>query len=93
MTFDSFLEELADESKAPTYSGLVQLSGLADDDAAKLDAAWGGISSERKRELLEKLIELGEENVELDFSHVFMPSHGQDADAGRPAAGGTGAVG
>ena len=81
MTFDSFLEELADESKTQTYSGLVQLSGLADEEAAKLDAAWGGISSERKRGLLEKLIELGEENVELDFSHVFRASM-EDEDAG-----------
>ena len=81
MTFDSFLEELADESKAPTYSGLVQLSGLADEEATKLDAAWGGISSERKRGSLEKLIELGEENVELDFSHVFRASM-EDEDAG-----------
>ena len=81
LTFDSFLEELADESKAPTYSGLVQLSGLADEEATKLDAAWGGISSERKRGSLEKLIELGEENVELDFSHVFRASM-EDEDAG-----------
>ena len=81
MTFDSFLEELADESKAQTYSGLVQLSALTDDDAEKFDAAWGGTSSERKRGVLEKLIELGEENVELDFSHVFMASL-QDKDAG-----------
>ena len=74
MTLDSFLEELADESKAQTYSGLVQLSALTDDDAEQFDAAWGGISSERKRGVLEKLIELGEENVELDFSHVFRAS-------------------
>ena len=57
----------------------MQLSGLADEEAAKLDATWGGISSERKRGLLEKLIELGEENVELDFSHVFRSSL-QDTD-------------
>ena len=79
LTFESFLEELADESKTPSYSGLVQLSGLADCEAAKLDAAWSAIGTERKGGLLEKLIELEEDNVELDFSHVFRASL-QDAD-------------
>ena len=60
--------------------------------ATKLDAAWGGISSERKRGSLEKLIELGEENVELDFSHVFRASM-EDEDAGVRQRARTGAVG
>ena len=92
LTFDSFIEELVDESKAQTYSGLVQLSGLADEEAAKLDAAWGGISSERKRGLLEKLIELGEEKRRARLQpcvHAVATGRGR----GRPAEGGTGAVG
>ena len=79
MTFDSFLEELADESKTQSYAGLVQLSGLTDDETAKLDAAWGALSPGRKGDLLEKLIELAEDNVELDFSHLFRASL-KDAD-------------
>ncbi len=81
LSFDSFLEDLADESKAQSYSGLVHLSGLADGEAAKLDAAWAALGPERKRGLLQKLTELAEDNVELDFSHVFRTSL-EDADAG-----------
>ena len=80
MSFDSFLKELADESKALSYAGLAQLSGLAGDEAAKLDEAWGALSVERKRGLLERLVELAEDNAELDFSHVFRSSL-QDSEA------------
>ncbi len=80
MTFESFLEDLVDESRPQTYSGLVHLSGLANGEAAKLGSAWGAISTARKRALLARLIELGEDNAHLDFNHVFRASL-EDADA------------
>ena len=79
LSFDSFLEELADQSKTQSYAGLAQLSGLAGDEAAKLDTAWGALGAERKRGLLERLAELADDNGELDFSHVFRSSL-RDAD-------------
>lgn len=52
-----------------------QLKLLSDLDAAgttAFAAAWPRISSERRVEVVEALVELAEDNIELDFRQVFL---------------------
>lgn len=52
----------------------MQLSSLSPDQAAKIRPVWVELSTDRKNALLSRLIELGEENVEFDFSQIFLTS-------------------
>ncbi len=71
MTIQSCFTELSDQSKPLRHSGLLQLSGLTSDDIAEFKAEWGGVCVDRRREILARMIELGEDNLEFDFVHVF----------------------
>ena len=73
------LNDLADEQKPLEPSLLLQLSGLTSEEEADFRDGWPVISVGRKRQILSTLSELGEDNVELDFSAAFLASL-QDAD-------------
>ena len=71
-SFEEQLIELVDEEQPLTSRILKPLSNLAPDNQQQFQKAWNDSTSERKRELTKALVELGEEDVELDFSTVFM---------------------
>ena len=71
MTLETYIAELGDESSPVKRSGLLQLSSLTRDDARDFRRLWRTVSSERRREVLATLLELGEDNLELDFSTIF----------------------
>ena len=81
MDFEEFLTELKEGDSAPRYSQLLQLAGMTPESLEEFEAAWRGVSSERKRETLERMVELSEDNLELDFDGVFRIGLG-DGDAG-----------
>ena len=81
MEFEDFLKELKDGDSAPRYSQLLQLSGMAPESLEAFQAGWPAVSPERKRETLDRMVELSEDNLELDFDSVFRLSLG-DGDAG-----------
>ena len=65
------MSDLRDESKPLRHSWLQQLSGLPAEDVVEFDVLWSSLSLNRKRDMLGRLVELSEENLELDFSAVF----------------------
>ncbi len=71
MTLEKFFTELGDEEKPLKHAGLLQLSGLPSEDMVEFKAVWHSMPQSRKREILAKLVELGENNIELDFHSVF----------------------
>jgi HEAT repeat protein len=71
LTVNELLSVLVDEDEPLKYSELLQVSGLSGDETQEFKAAWGSVPQMRKHELVGKLIELSEDNVELDFSGVF----------------------
>ena len=64
-------EDLGDENKSLRHSSLLQLSGLLSEDAVGFMTAWASLSRARKHDILSRVVQLGEDNPELDFSTVF----------------------
>ena len=71
MTLPDLLTDLTDAEKPVTYSGLLQLSDLPIEGLVELKIVWPKLSTERRREVVRKLIELADDNVEFDFGSIF----------------------
>ena len=86
MTLPDLLTDLADAEKPVTYSGLLQLTDLPMEGLAELKTVWPKLSTERRREIVRKLIELTDDNVEFDFSSIFKSCLSDDDDTIREMA-------
>ena len=75
------MDDLADPRKPIRHADLMQLSGMARSEAAGVMSSWVGVSAARKSELIERMVEMAEENIELDFSGVLRACL-RDAHAG-----------
>ena len=71
MDLGKYLEELAEEGIPVNHAGLVQLSGLSADELLALKQAWDSFPVDRKHEILIKLVDLAEDNVDLHFNSIF----------------------
>ena len=71
MTLEDFMSALAVEDAPPKHSSLLQLSGLDSEQLFEFRSGWIDLSTSRKQEVLARLIDLGEDNLELDFTPVF----------------------
>ena len=71
MALIEYLRELSDSKTEPSAVGLAQLSGLLGEDLETLTEQWPLIPGERRLELLTRLAEMADDNVELDFHAVF----------------------
>ena len=71
VTLEKFVADLGDESKPLKHAGLLQLTSLESEDVFGFRSAWVDLPKTRKTEILGKLVELGENNMELDFSAIF----------------------
>ena len=72
MSLDRYLEELTEEEKPLRYGVMAALSGMSRGEMDKFSRVWSGLSSERRRQLLARLVEMAEENVDMDFNSIFM---------------------
>lgn len=74
MTFpsESYLQDLADPGRPLGASRLVSLSNLAPEELSPLVEVWPGIAVDRRRSILEELVDLAEDNVELNFDAIFL---------------------
>ena len=68
---DIVLADLASEQKALPGSGLKALSNLATSETASVQQAWTRLSVQRRREVIARLADLAEDNVELNFDPIF----------------------
>jgi len=82
MSIEQYLEELRDPLRPLLASRLSELSSLLPEEAPLLSQAWPQISVARRRQLLRRLLDLAEDNVEMDFDAVFMVAlNDDDAEA------------
>jgi len=72
MDFEGYLEELTDASVRLKTADLARLSGLSTEQAELLAAAWPRIEETRRREIVQELQDLAEDNVEFNFDAVFL---------------------
>jgi len=71
MSFEDYLEELKDQSRALIASRLTKLSSIASSEADALREAWPQAVLNRRRQVMRRLIDLTEDNVDLDFDAVY----------------------
>ena len=71
MSFDTLLPLLENPEHAPPATDLAALSGLAGADRERFLAVWRTLSIQRRRDVVDLLADLVEDNVELDFDSVF----------------------
>ncbi|MBI4300586.1 MAG: HEAT repeat domain-containing protein, partial [Chloroflexi bacterium] len=71
MAIADYLEEIAELERPLGIAKLVQLSGLEGGDIETLREVWPTIPEERRSEVVDALVQLGEDNVELNFDEVF----------------------
>lgn len=70
-TFKSYLEELSDPERPLVSSKLISLSNMDQDEQAAFRNAWLLMSTDRRLAIASTLVLLAEDNVELNFDHVF----------------------
>ena len=71
MALENDLIDLNDIGEPPRHADLIQLSGLSTDEVVGFRSSWASLSEDRKCEILIRLAELGEDNLEFDFTAVL----------------------
>ena len=71
MSLSKFLEELASSGKSLKHTDLTRLSNLSKEEMLLVRTAWLSYSVELKNDILTKMLDMAEDNVELDFSSIF----------------------
>lgn len=77
--FSNKLSDLAGVGKGRA-AALLALSDLSSEDRAALREVWPTLPVEQRRRIAGNLVTLAEDNIELDFRHVFLMSL-EDSDS------------
>jgi len=72
LSLDTLITALQDPEHAPAATSLALLSAIAPDDLARFADAFRSLSIQRRREVIDLLAELAEDNVEFRFDRVFF---------------------
>jgi HEAT repeat protein len=80
MSQESYLRDLVDPARPLAATRLINLSNLTPDEVSAFEDAWRDADVRRRRQVVQDLVELAEDNVELDFDAVFRVSL-SDSDA------------
>lgn len=86
MSLEQYLESLADDDRPLRNADLMQLSDLTSEDLSLVASVWRDIDAERRRDVLVRLIDLSEENLEAEFSDLFRHCLGDDSPEVRAKA-------
>lgn len=71
MSLEQYIAEIGDARRPLVGSKLVNLSALSPEELKLVVDAWPTMDVGRRREIVGKLVELAEENVNLDFDDIF----------------------
>jgi HEAT repeat protein len=81
MEFSEYLRDLRDPASQLSVAGLWHLHDLTSEQAEALHSLWPEIDAERRQQVVGRLIELAEDNVELNFDAAFFTAlNDQEAD-------------
>ena len=71
MSLQDYFHELAEGDNALSHTNLTQLSGLASNELRSLEGEWPFIPPDRRQRLVDRLVDMAEEDVDLDFTGVL----------------------
>ncbi len=71
MSLERYLQDIADESKPLRYTCIGALSDLGKAEVDQFAQVWARLSTSRRRQLVERMVEMAETNVELDFKAIL----------------------
>ena len=71
LPIEELITDLANSDKPLSSLGLTELSNLSSEEVGFLSRVWATIESERRRQIICRLIELAEDNFELNFDSIF----------------------
>lgn len=71
LPFEEILTELVDSEKPLANSWLVELSHLTPEETSLLEKTWPEVEPGRRRQLMNRLVEMAEANPKLDFDSIF----------------------
>jgi HEAT repeat protein len=80
LSLESYLIELSDESKPIVFKKLANLSALSTENLMLFLEGFANMGAARRMEIIEKLVELAEENIDVNFNDIFIACL-QDPDA------------
>lgn len=72
MSIRNALAEIVDPGQPLRSAGLTRLTKLTDDERQEFAETWPDVPVERRRQVIEQLMDLAEDNVELDFDVIFF---------------------
>jgi len=72
MSLETLLPQLDNPEQAPPASDLTALTRLGGTDRERFLAVWRTLSVQRRRDIIDLLADMAEDNVELDFDNVFL---------------------
>jgi len=79
LPIEEIIASLSNPDKSLANSSLAQLSSLSSEELKPLDETWETIEPKRRRQIMYRLVELAEENIELNFDSIFK-SRLKDSD-------------
>lgn len=86
MGFADFLEELSSGDAPVRATRLIRLSGMDEEERSALASAWPGWPESRRVDVLERALDLAEDNPELDFDALFRNALSDEAGSVRRLA-------
>ncbi len=71
MALDSQLEQVNDDTDPLKHANIVMLSGISESELDTFQLRWDDLAEEQQEKMLDRMLELAEDNLELDFSTIF----------------------
>ncbi|MFC2069586.1 HEAT repeat domain-containing protein [Chloroflexota bacterium] len=71
LSIEEIVSELGKSNKSLLNTELVELSNLTPEEIEFFEGCWQSIKSERRRQIIDRLVELAEDNLELNFDVIF----------------------
>ncbi len=71
LSIEETIADLADSDKPLLNSRLIDLSNLNPEEIRILEQAWAAIELKRRQQIVYRLVELSDDNLELNFGSIF----------------------
>ena len=71
MESDNSVEHILSNTNKIKYSDLAKLSGINDEVFSSLSNAWTSVPVEQRRTIVERMINMAEADIELDFTRIL----------------------